>query len=157
MKIISNTTCKDYGTAKGEAVKVAENDAYQLEKESTEHTVGCLLADPVVDGLIYFRHEDAPWSATSEEMAKSLAKVWEQFIGEDEFGACPGQKMIGSMMRIRCWKDFAGCIAGENYIAEVKDFFGFGCDGISVLGIHTEQEICYVDNVVEVISHFVLY
>jgi hypothetical protein len=157
MKIIANTNDKDYGTKKGEVLEVTENDACQLEKEPTEHTVGCLFADPVVDGLIYFRHEDAPWSETSEELAYRLAWVWEQYVREDGFGECPGQKMIGSMMRVKCWKDFNGCIAGENYIAEVKDFFGFGCDGVSIQGMHTDQEICYVDNVVEVIRHFVLY
>jgi len=157
MKIVANVADKDYGTKKGDVLEVVENDAYQLEKEPTDHTVGCLFADPVVDGLIYFRHEDAPWSIPAGLLAKILAESWERFVREDGFGACPGQKMIGSLMRVKCWKAFNGCMAGENYIAEVKDFFGFGCDGFSIRGIHTGQEICYVDNVVEAINHFVLY
>lgn len=157
MRIIANLADKDYGTAKGEVLEVTENDTYQLEKEPTEHTVGCLFADPVVDGLIYFRHEDAPWSETAEPVAVKLAETWDQFVREDGFGDCPGERMIGSTMRIKCWKDFNGCVAGKSYVAEVKDFFGFGCDGISVREMLAKQEICYVDNVVDVISHFVLY
>ena len=119
-----------------------------------------LIADPVIDGLVYFRHPDATWTAAAEESAEKLAAIWEDICDEDSIRRLtPGELMIGTHFKVLCWKDYGPCKAGQTYNAEIADFHGFGCDGFLVemqnVGI-TDPDFLNINMFTDAINHFVL-
>ena len=123
-----------------------------------------LIADPVIDGLVYLHHPDAPWSAAAEESAEKLAERWEDIC--DFHSLTPGKVFVGTCFKVLCWRDYGACRAGKVYDASVTDFYGFGTDGF-VVGFDendpdrreaddTYVVSIYVDTIKDAINHFVL-
>ena len=153
MKLIPNLDDTKKQLKKDVEFQVVENERRGYQ------TADWLFIDPVVDGLIFFRHPDAPWDTVAEKQAKVLADLWWDLPDFDLLhvkpDVCnetnPGYTFMTFPLKIRCWKNYGRCIAGYVYAAHIKDFFGFGYKGFIVDG-----ELEYVDSVVDAINHFVL-
>lgn len=163
MIFIANLDLESPNIMAGEEVEVEYTE--DLGYECTEYSY--LIADPVIDGLVYFHHPDAPWTATAEESAEKLAERWEDICDSDNpHRPAPGELMVGTRFKVLCWRDYGACRAGKVYDAEVTDFHGFGTDGF-VVGFdendpdrreadNTYVVSIYVDTIKDAINHFVL-
>lgn len=154
MKIIANIDDRDFRCCAGDQIECDEN-LYYLVSTSTEEEDRCefMLVDPLIDGLIFYRHENAPWSETAGIVAQSLAHVLYNF---DQTEPKLKHPLKGGEFMIRCWKDFQGCVVGRKYIAELDKNFAYGPSNFHIKELYTRREISFVDNVLDVIKHFVL-
>jgi len=125
-----------------------------LGYESEE--ISYLAADPIIDGLLLFRHPNAPWGASANAVAKDLYEKWlyllEEFL-EEYSTVPPNERMIGTVFLVCCWKAFDRLQVGEVCEAVIENSFGLDTNGFVIY--HDDREIV-VETINEVINHFVL-
>jgi len=110
------------------------------------------LVDPIIHGLILFRHEDAP-NPTKEETirrAKLIMRRWDVLNSDEDADI---YDFIDTTFPVQCWKNFEEIPAGFQAIAHVDDFYGSDCNAFTFI---FEDVVININNVENALNHFVL-
>jgi hypothetical protein len=127
----------------------------KMEDESVEIKEFNLGMNDPCYALFRFQHADAP--SPNKTKCKELLNWYDEICESDSLDQeSPGERMIGKMFNVLCWKStrFAQCnnaFAGTVYAVEIKDAHGFGSDGFFI-----EELGMYIDTVVLAMDHFIV-